>query len=855
MRKRKVSLWVKRAELDSLRKGRQRAHEALQESVELYQTLVEISPQPIVLLNLKGKIIAVNQQAVKLSGYGIAKKLVGKNGFNLIKSGDRARARKNLMLTVKNGILRDMEYTLLRADGTPITAEISSSVVKDTQGSPLAVLVVLKDVSERRAWEEQLKENELRFRTVTEGAISGVYIIDNYKFTYMNPAAAKIFGYKPEEIIGKLGPLELTYPPDRSLVTRQMQLRLKGNLDAVQYSFRGMRKDGAVVYCDSLGRAIKMYGRKIIMGTLLDVTARKKMLEELHYRVDFEKLISSLSTKFINLRAEEIDKGINTALQIIGEFAGVDRSYIFILRDKGRKMDNLYEWCAPRIPPQRERLQDLDTGAFAWAMGKLKKGQTMYVPCVAKLTAKAKVEKEEWTLEKIKSLINVPMVYQGAVIGFLGFDSVREEKVWSEDIRLLLRIIGELFANTIARKQMDKNIEKLNKELVKTNLKLKQLVLRDVHTGLYNHHYFAEAIEAEFTRAKRSGEPLSVIMIDLDYFKSVNDVYGHHFGDIVLKQLANLLTKMVRKYDKIIRYGGEEFVIITPGANRDIALILARRLWEVIKVHNFGERRHKVRLKLSVAVASFPEDNINRSADFIKIADEILNRLKDTGGDSVHSYLDIKKKLQETESDEDIALLKEKLEKLTKRANQSLAESIFAFAKTIEIKDHYTGKHVEKTVHYATEIAKKFNLPKDEIERIREAAVLHDLGKIGISEKTLLKKTKLTKKEYDEIKKHPQIGADILRPIHFFNKIIPFILYHHEHWDGRGYPYGLKGEEIPLGARIIAVADTYEALTSNRRYRQGCSKQQAIKKMKKAAGTQLDAKVVNVLIDVLTVEK
>jgi putative nucleotidyltransferase with HDIG domain len=182
-------------------------------------------------------------------------------------------------------------------------------------------------------------------------------------------------------------------------------------------------------------------------------------------------------------------------------------------------------------------------------------------------------------------------------------------------------------------------------------------------------------------------------------------------------------------------------------------------------------------------------------------------------------------------------------------------EAIFAFAKTIELKDHYTGEHVENTVKYATEIAKALGLSRDETELVKQAAMLHDLGKVGISENILLKKSKLTKKEFEEIKKHPQIGADIIRPIQYLRSIIPFIFYHHERWDGKGYPSGIKREEIPMGARIIALADVYQALTSDRPYRKAYPKKKAIEIIKSGAGTQFDPKIVDIFLKILNKEK
>jgi len=405
------------------------------------------------------------------------------------------------------------------------------------------------------------------------------------------------------------------------------------------------------------------------------------------------------------------------------------------------------------------------------------------------------------------------------------------------------------------RNKSEKKLEALNKELLKSNRILKLLTLRDPHTGLYNHRYLGEFIEAEFYRAKRHALPISMIMLDIDYFKSINDVYGHPFGDLVLKQLARVLKRMVRRYDTIVRYGGEEFIIISSGIDRPGALTLGQRLLDAINLYNFGDKKHIVNLKISIAVASYPEDKMIKGINLVELADQILNKVKEDGGDRVYSSLDLKKKklhtLERAKETPDVKSLKCKIEKLTKRANQSLVEAVFAFAKTIKIRDHYTGEHVERIVYFATEVARVLGLSKGEIERIRQASILHDLGKVGISDKILLKKAKLTKTEFEEIKRHPQIGADIIRPIHFLHGIIPMILYHHERWDARGYPHGLRGEDIPMGARIVAISDVYQALISDRPYRKAYSEDTAVEIIKDSSGSQFDPRVVRAFLKIL----
>jgi len=405
------------------------------------------------------------------------------------------------------------------------------------------------------------------------------------------------------------------------------------------------------------------------------------------------------------------------------------------------------------------------------------------------------------------------------------------------------------------RKRLANELSRVNAELIAANEQLKQLALKDSHTSLYNYRYLKEIIEKNFSLAERQGTSLSVIMMDIDFFKSINDVYGHVFGDLVLKQFAEQLIITVRPYDVVIRYGGEEFIVVSADTNRSGALALAKRILEKIGLCSFGDKTHPINLKLSLAVATYPEDGILKSEELVKYADQILNKTKENGGNRVYSSLDVEQVISSSRELSEIDLLKEKIGRLTVRANQSLIEETLAFAKTMKIKDHYTGKHMEKTVSYAAKISHELHLPDDKIELIKEAAILHDLGKIGISDQILHKKSRLSKEEFEEIKKHPQIGVDIIRPILSLRPIIPFLLHHHERWDGKGYPQGLSGQQIPLGARIIAVADVYQALVSNRPYHKAYTREKAVAIIKKASGTQFDPDIVKAFLVVLKREE
>ncbi|MCX7661125.1 MAG: diguanylate cyclase, partial [Candidatus Omnitrophica bacterium] len=316
----------------------------------------------------------------------------------------------------------------------------------------------------------------------------------------------------------------------------------------------------------------------------------------------------------------------------------------------------------------------------------------------------------------------------------------------------------EIAIDITERKQKEEKYKKLSQKLKKINQKLKYFILKDPLTGFYNHRYLEERIEAEFQYAKRFHRALSVIFIDIDYFKSINELCGHKFGDKVLLQFAKRIRKSTRKYDVCVRFGGEEFIILCQETEKPNAVSLAKRILNEINLVEFGDKKRKVKLSLSIAVVNYPESKVIRGIELVNLAERLINKAKEKGGNRVfvgdNRYSRASLSTENSSSiPSQISVLKKRLIKLMQKTRRTVTETILAFAKTIQLKDHYTGEHVEKTVYYATKIAETLGLSEREIELIREAAMLHDLGKIGISEKILLKKGKLTEREYEEVKK------------------------------------------------------------------------------------------------------
>jgi len=388
---------------------------------------------------------------------------------------------------------------------------------------------------------------------------------------------------------------------------------------------------------------------------------------------------------------------------------------------------------------------------------------------------------------------------------------------------------------------------------------LKELTIKDEHTNLYNYRYLTQRLAYEVERANRYVFPLSVLMIDIDYFKVFNDVYGHPYGDRILKEFAGCLKALIRNVDIVTRYGGEEFVIVMPDTNKEGAIRFGQRLLDIIGKHIFDPEDKKVRLKISIGLASFPEDGggTKTAAGLIDLADKALLNAKETGRNKLCTVKDI---AQDTEAvvgkdaKVNVKELKEKLAQMADRTDNSLFEAIQVFVKTIKSKDQYTGEHAEHMVDIVVKIGERLNLSSESIKNLEQATLLHDLGNIGVPEDILQKKEKLTLEESELIKRHPKIGAELIRPIHFFDRLIPLLLYHHERFDGLGYSSGLKGNEIPLGARIISIVDVYQALISDRPYRKAYSHAEAVDVIRAGSGTQFDPDIVDVFMQVIDPE-
>lgn len=364
----------------------------------------------------------------------------------------------------------------------------------------------------------------------------------------------------------------------------------------------------------------------------------------------------------------------------------------------------------------------------------------------------------------------------------------------------------------------------------------------DSVTDLYNHRGFQKKLEDEVSRSRRYNRPLSLLMIDLDHFKSLNDTYGHPIGDAILREVSELIKLVLRTNDIPGRYGGEEFSVILPETSLEGAQNVAERLRNIILYHLFNlPGGHRAFISISVGVANIPIDARDKDG-LIEMADQALYFAKQNGRNrvSLHSEL-LKTHLVKTPGSLETVLRDPKL------------SGIRDIGLAIDAKTPFTFGHTDQVVRLAMNFAKFLKLDPTEMESLRMASLLHNIGLMNAPEQVLNKPGPLTTEERKIIQAHPTLAEMLLKDAPRLEGVLPAILYHHERWDGNGYPKGLHGEDIPFLARILAISEAFHAMISNRPYRRRLTDEEAIEELNQCAGRQFDPQLVKSFVQVLSI--
>ncbi len=457
-----------------------------------------------------------------------------------------------------------------------------------------------------------------------------------------------------------------------------------------------------------------------------------------------------------------------------------------------------------------------------------------------------------------RAVLCIPITYGETLLGVLNVESRGENAFTPQDV-LILNTLADLLATALHNAFVFQ--------------KLQQQSITDGLTGIKTRRFFWEALSAEWKRASRSGRPFSVVLIDLDKFKEVNDSMGHFEGDLVLARVGRLLEHKSRQSNVVARYGGDEFIILMPETGAEQAQVLAERLRQWLAADPMLNEHH---VTGSFGVASFPMHGFSIE-DIIRVADAGMYVSKRSGGNQVSTAQefvegqDFARQRQQISSyiegflqrertgPEQLRELATTLHKLCGEGENCnvgvLKEAIESLSRAAESRELQTAGHGDMVARYTEVIARGLGLSSDETADLVYAARVHDVGKIFVSEQILNKPGPLSEEEFQLLQTHPQVGAEIVGIIPHSSMMREAIEHHHQRFDGSGYPDGLRGEEIPLWARIIAVSDAYANMITEQSFSSARTPDQALDELVKMSGTRFDGMLVRLLLRGLKSER
>ncbi len=716
---------------------RQENDEAIRESEAKFRKLTEMAPGIICVIQ-GSKFRYTNPAFQNLLGYD-QEDLLNLNFGDTIHPEHRDMVVERTIARLRGELVPNRyEIKLLTKNGSEIWIDLTVGLI-DYEGKP-AIIAMANDITASHQLQKAWQKSENTFRQLSDTAPALIFIIQKYRYRYVNNFFKSRMGYTEEELL-TLYSLGLVHPDFRELVMDGLAELENGNSQLFRTDIKIIPKSGQVCWIDFSASILAWEGRLAVIAVGYDITHHKDIQAALtQSEMNFRSLADTAPALIYVLRGSQL-LYTNKAFEDITGYS----------REECLQME-AWDFIHPQY---QEWVRETSLAR--------QRGEA--VPSRYQARMQRKDDRETWAEFSVSHII-----FNGepAILG-VAIDITKQKKAQDQ---------------------------------------IKYLSYHDKLTGLYNRAYLEEKIKE---LDDDQNLPLSLIIGDVNGLKLVNDAFGHQYGDLLLQNVANILTSCCRQKDLIARWGGDEFVIILPRSYEDKARQVCQKIYESCAELN------KFPIQVSIALGVACKAGPGKSMETIyKEAEDLMYRNK----------------------------------LLENRSNRSAFLS--SLEQTLWVRSHETQEHTLRLRRLVVIIGGALPLPLDELNNLDLLAALHDIGKIAIPNSILDKPERLSTDEWDLMKRHPEIGYRIALSSPELSPIADAILAHHERWDGSGYPLGMKDNDIPLISRILSLADAYDVMISGRPYQKEIGSKEALQEILQCAGSQFDPHLAKLFVNVVS---
>lgn len=696
----------------------------------------------------------------------------------------RAREEGRMVVGTVVGIPRD--------DGTHGWFAVSATPVGHGEGPSVSVVVTFEDIAARRRNEELVA----RLGRILEQSRDEVYVFDSesLRLLQVNRSAIAGSGHTMDQL-QHMTPLDLMYKMSPEGFRTLLRPLLSGEVERVQFETMQRRHDGTTYPVEVSLQLLASESPPVVASLVLDISARFEAEREIRGREEENRRLAN-------------EQGALRRVATAVAREDDPQSVFDLVCVEARRL----------IGAAAAGLVRFDGGAAIRVGSSVARGATPAFagrssPLAGDIAAEVQRTGHPVRLAAERT-VAVPVRAGDRLWGAIAVSAMvgeASDTAAVERLRRFAELVGIAVSNAEAR------------------ARLAALAATDNLTDLANHRTFQERLAQEVDRATRHGRELSLVLIDIDHFKQVNDDLGHQMGDAVLREVARRLQSLARRSDLVARVGGDEFAWLIPEGAGMEAWRAADRAREMIAAEPFDGVGH-----LTVSAGVCDLEQAPQPSELYRLADGALYWAKHHGRDVAFLY-----------SPEVVEVLSD-AEQAERLARLQALQSIRVLARAVDAKDRSTRQHSERVAELAKLLARALGWGPEDAAALRDAGRVHDVGKIAVPDAILFKPDRLTDAEFERVKGHAALGAEIVADV-LSDSQVAWVRGHHERWDGNGYPDGLAGGTIPEGARILTLADSWDVMTSERPYGVPLSHEDAIAECRRCAGTQFWPRAVDAL--------